>query len=116
MWPPDGFKDNEPPVFEDKEGIEFAYFTFVVDELPYLFPDDFKFDKKYNPYLIKKPELNPHEAFSYFMGVSQKEFLHIATPNSQKPEWGGITLPYHAVAQDVGYQIFELVGSYTRMN
>lgn len=116
MQPPDGFSEDEPPVYESKDGIEFAYLKFVVDELPYLFPEDFKFNKSYDPYLVKKPELNPHEAFNHFMGLTIKEFLHIATPNSQKREWGGIILPYHATAQDVGFQIFELVGWNMRMN
>lgn len=116
MSPPTGRTEEEPPVFATEDGIEFAFFTFVVDELPFLFPKYFAFDKDEKPFLKECPKLEPHEAFVHFTGISPKEFMHIATPNAQQRNWGGIILPYHAVPQDVGYQIFELIGMHTRMN
>jgi hypothetical protein len=116
MIPPEGRTEEQAPIFQTEEGIEFAFFTFVVDELPYLFPETFVFDSCANPVLKRAVNIPPHEAFQLYFGLTPKEFLHIACPNSQQKEWGGIQLPYHAVPQDVGYQIFELVALYTRMN
>lgn len=116
MSVPEGRTEEQPPVFETEGGIEFAYFTFVIDELPFLFPKHFALDQDGKPFLIRRPKLEPHEACAKFLGLSPEEFLHIATPNAQRQEWGGIILPYHAVPQDVGHNIFELVGMHTLMN
>jgi len=116
MSPPAGRTEEEPPVFATDDGIVFAYFTFVVEELPFLFPEYWALDEDDMPFLKGKSQLEPHEACAEFFGLSPKEFMHIATPNAQQRNWGGITLPYHAVPQDIGYQIFELVGMHMRMN
>jgi hypothetical protein len=118
MTPPDGLDENQPPVFPTEDGgLTFAYFPFLVDELPYIFNKHFAMDNNGKPFLKKHPKLEPDEAFILFFGLSAKEFLHIGTPLAQQPKFGGILeLPYYTAPPDVGYQIFELVRIYTLMN
>jgi len=115
MMVPEGRTSEQPPIFETEEGIVFAYYTFILVELPFLFPGQWQ---EINGKIVHVSHPNKEEFMSCadFFGLTPKEFLHCFTPIAQIPEWGGLRLKYDAKPRDVGFNITELLDMHLRMN
>jgi hypothetical protein len=107
---PDWGSDTTP-MFKIKNGLIIIYYEYIMREFPYIFHEQWGWNKKGLPILKYNPSMDVINATLDFFELGPSEFMQLFVPFAQDPKYGKNVLKHDASPIDIATNIYDFVGN-----